>query len=259
MSLKSHGRRGLVEETYSTLKERILRHAITPGQHVTIDSIARELQVSQTPVREALIRLEADGLMENAPNKGYSVASLLDPDGYSQLFDFRLLIEPWAAGEATERSSSSAGVLESTLIDARTQLALVESNARSGRGGGLDTLHRVLSEHSAKFHSLVTGLSLNKYLVNAYEDSHFHLHLFRLYLAARSAAAQTEDLALAFDQHYSVDSALITLESHKQIADAIASGSSAKARDLTFAHLEKSRERSMLVLEIVTNQVELSA
>ncbi|WP_280516122.1 GntR family transcriptional regulator [Pelagibacterium lentulum] len=53
----------LAEEVYSRLYDQLMTHAIAPRDRLSVDSLARTLNVSQTPIREALVRLEAQGLV----------------------------------------------------------------------------------------------------------------------------------------------------------------------------------------------------
>ncbi len=80
----------------------IFDHEIAPGSRVNIDSLSVQLEVSQTPVREALARLESDGLIAKEPLKGYKATELLSIKELNDLFQFRLLIEPWAAEQAAK-------------------------------------------------------------------------------------------------------------------------------------------------------------
>src|ERR1700712_919665 len=95
----------LADGTYETIKAKILDHEISPGQHLGIDELSRDLDVSQTPVREALARLEADGLVTKIPLRGYEATSLLSVQQFDELFQFRAVVEPWAAFEASRRST----------------------------------------------------------------------------------------------------------------------------------------------------------
>ncbi len=62
----------LSDETYSRIREMLLTHEIAPGERINIDALARDLDVSQTPVREALARLESDDLVIKEPLRGYA-------------------------------------------------------------------------------------------------------------------------------------------------------------------------------------------
>ena len=63
----------LADEVYDTLLGQLMSLRIVPDSRVTIDALARELGVSQTPIRDALNRLEADGLVVRVPNAGYRI------------------------------------------------------------------------------------------------------------------------------------------------------------------------------------------
>jgi DNA-binding GntR family transcriptional regulator len=97
---RSPRRSVLSDEIYDMIKAMIFEHEIAPGSRVNIDALAVELEVSQTPVREALARLESDGLIAKEPLKGYTATRLLSMEEFNDLFQFRLLIEPWGAEQA---------------------------------------------------------------------------------------------------------------------------------------------------------------
>src|SRR5882757_318167 len=95
----------LGEEVYETLKALVMEHTLPPGDRINIDALARELDVSPTPVREGLARLESDGLVRKRPLAGYTVTPLLTREEFNDMFDMRLLLECAAARWAAERAS----------------------------------------------------------------------------------------------------------------------------------------------------------
>src|ERR687886_150212 len=97
------GRTVLVEPVYQALKERIVDQAFPPGARLNIDALAVELNVSPTPVREALARLAAERLVTFAPFKGYSVLSPLSQRQLADLMHVRQLLEVEAARLAASR------------------------------------------------------------------------------------------------------------------------------------------------------------
>src|SRR5690242_2676186 len=72
----SLNRNVLTQEIYNLLKEQILSHTLPPGDKINIDQIARDLDVSNIPIREALSRLTADGFVRMVPFKGMFVTEI---------------------------------------------------------------------------------------------------------------------------------------------------------------------------------------
>jgi DNA-binding GntR family transcriptional regulator len=91
--------RTLSEQAYQLVRERIVSGALAGGAPVRQDAIAEDLGVSKIPLREALTRLEQDGLLISSPNKGYVVRTLTAAEA-EEVFDLRLKLEPEAAARA---------------------------------------------------------------------------------------------------------------------------------------------------------------
>ncbi|MGK2964870.1 MAG: GntR family transcriptional regulator [Tepidiformaceae bacterium] len=72
---KSPGRTK-AEVVYAALQEAILSGRLEPGEHLRQEEVAEQWGVSQTPVREAFRRLESEGLVEHAPNRGVVVRGI---------------------------------------------------------------------------------------------------------------------------------------------------------------------------------------
>lgn len=157
------------ESVYEALRTRIIQHDLEPGARISIAGEAGRLDVSQTPVREALHRLEGDNLVVRSASRGYDVTSLIDHDGLVALFEVRLLLEPWAAREsATARLSNPASPL-------REELAVLGSLHGSGRAA---QAQRAVGDR--RFHALIMAASGNSLLPSAFERLHAHVHVFRL-------------------------------------------------------------------------------
>lgn len=84
------------EQIYEALKGLILDNSYGPKTVLAIDRLADEFGVSATPVREALVRLESDGLVELIPNRGAQVSDIREED-VRYIWEMRLLLEPYAA------------------------------------------------------------------------------------------------------------------------------------------------------------------
>src|SRR5690606_26969318 len=84
----------IVDDVYGRIMELIMDGHVEPGDALSIDALAREFEVSSSPIREALARLEHTGLVRRYALRGYRVAPPLSPDELSELIDARQVIEP---------------------------------------------------------------------------------------------------------------------------------------------------------------------
>ncbi len=94
---------GFVEEVFQLIRADLMSLRIPPDTRISIDSLAREIGVSQTPIREALSMLEAMGLVSKRHFVGYCSAPQLNRKQIDELYEVRLLVEPYAARCAAER------------------------------------------------------------------------------------------------------------------------------------------------------------
>lgn len=234
---RSPRRSVLSDEIYDMIKAMIFEHEIAPGSRVNIDALAVELQVSQTPVREALARLESDGLIAKEPLKGYTATSLLSMQEFDDLFQFRLLIEPWAAEQAAKK------------IDATGKAALKGEmqSAKAALKFRVDDQFQALTEHDARFHTLIAHISGSKSVATAFERTHCHLHLFRLFMANKlhliDNESRTEFVQDLFEQYYHSNSGQLAIKEHDAIAKAILDQNSKAARGAMYSHIESSLKR----------------
>lgn len=194
----------LSDEVYESVKALIMDHAIAPGGRVTIDAVSRQLDVSPTPVREALARLEADGLVVKRPMAGYTTTALLTPAEVDDLFEVRLLLECAAAARAAQSASDA----EFPALPAPT--------SDPGYAG-----HAAFTAADAAFHDAVAAAAGNAMLHDAITRLHSHLHIHRLSFPG-AASTQTE---------------------HDAIVAAIRAGDPAEAADAMRRHLEAARDR----------------
>lgn len=87
------------DQIYEALKENILKNSYKPNSVLPIDRLAEDFGISATPIREALVRLESEGLITLIPNKGAIVTDIQAEDILNN-WEMRLLLEPYAAGKS---------------------------------------------------------------------------------------------------------------------------------------------------------------
>ncbi|MBL8654506.1 MAG: GntR family transcriptional regulator, partial [Alphaproteobacteria bacterium] len=92
---------------YSALKRRIVLNEIRPGEPLTELGLANELECSQGTVREALLRLQEDGLVQRSGHRGTMVTTL-DPDAAEEILDLRKRLETRGALRAVRAYTQDA-------------------------------------------------------------------------------------------------------------------------------------------------------
>jgi DNA-binding GntR family transcriptional regulator len=203
----------LADDVYETVKAMLMDHAIAPRARLSIDALARELEVSQTPIRETLARLESEGLVTKEPMRGYSATSLLDRRSLEDLYVVRLLLEPWAAARAAELvDDRGVARLEAELATCPVAPAGTDYHA-----------YRLITAHDGRFHDLIAELSGSAQVRAAFERTHAHLHLFRL--------------------SYGQNLGSHALDEHHEIVGAIGRRSARDAKRAMRTHLVTARDR----------------
>ncbi|UHD46443.1 GntR family transcriptional regulator [Aureimonas altamirensis] len=209
----------LVDDVYEAIYAQLMSLKIPPGGRLSIDSLVRELGVSQTPIREALSRLEALGLVEKIQHVGYSAAGQIDRQRFEQLYELRLLLEPFAAGRAALRITKR--VVETLERQHRTMQA--------GRGRTSTLAYAEFARQDAEFHDLIAQAGGNEPVRDALSRLHTHIHLFRLHYHSRATAEANEE--------------------HERIIAALKIRDAAAADAAMREHIERSRDRFLSAFE----------
>jgi DNA-binding GntR family transcriptional regulator len=202
----------LVGRAYAELRRRILENAYPPGTQMLEGALAESLGISRTPMREALVRLQDEGLVEVVPRHGMRVSPLSAQD-MREVYEILSALESMAAELAARRRPS---------VDALRALdAATEAMAQALEADDL----AAWADADARFHRQLIELSGNTLLVQAvlrYGDRVHRARLFTLRLRPRPVASTQE---------------------HKALVERIRAGDAAGAYALNRAHRERaSRE-----------------
>ena len=201
---------GIVDEVYELIRADIMALRIPPDSRISIDELARKLGVSQTPIREALSRLEATGLVTKRHFVGYCCAPQLDRARLDELYELRLLLEPFAARCAAERMSDE-------------QLREVTRLAKAMEPGESRRSYDRFAVQDSQLHDLIAEGSGNALIRDALSRLHTHLHIFRLRFHSEvTREASTE---------------------HARLIEALAGRQPAAAESAMREHIEKSYQR----------------
>jgi len=216
-------RQTLTDSVYEAVQELVMDQHIEAGARVNIDLVARQLNVSPTPVREALARLEMDGLVVKEPLRGYSVTPMLDAKTFNDLYDVRRLLEPFAARCAAERRDEKVlRALDRELDEMRRMVG-----TSAGPGGSTFHDYREFALQDARFHEAIAGTSGNSLLSDTLRRLRSHLRLYRLY-----------------HRYYTGDIGTATVIEHENILASIRARDGNGAEAAMLDHINRSRERS---------------
>jgi DNA-binding GntR family transcriptional regulator len=164
-------RQMLTDSVYDEIRQQLVDHEVEPGSKLNITGLAAQLDVSPTPVREALARLEADGLVIKRSLAGYTAAPLLSGKDFDDLFEMRMLLEPAAAARAATRiGAEDLDMLSEHLQEMR----------KAQHDTSRETL-RLFVHHDALFHGLIAASGGNALMEDTLKRFHAHTHLYRLY------------------------------------------------------------------------------
>jgi DNA-binding GntR family transcriptional regulator len=201
---------GFVEEVFNLIRADLMSLRIPPDTRISIDSLAREIGVSQTPIREALSMLEAMGLVTKRHFVGYCSAPQLNRRQLDELYEVRLLIEPYAARCAAERMGAA-------------DLQKLARLAKSMQPGESRTSYDRFADQDSELHDMIALGSGNALIQESLARLHAHLHIFRL----RFHSEVTKE----------------AYAEHARLVDALARRDAAQAERAMREHIQKSYER----------------
>ncbi len=199
----------VADQVYEVLRERIASGKIERGSRLHQEDLAKEFGVSRTPVREALRRLAAEGLVDLFANRGARVATATDEQLRSS-YETRLVVEPGAARMAAERGLSEPMKL---------MRAAIADEERAGRSPAKHF------KANRAFHLALVKATGNPQLVQFME----HVWIGRI--GATLYEDRLDPPGLNADH-----------DAHRSIAEAIESGDGERAEDLTRGHLVRAVE-----------------
>ncbi|MFZ0973088.1 MAG: GntR family transcriptional regulator [Solirubrobacteraceae bacterium] len=206
----------VVDQVYTAIRERITSGSLARGARVHQEDLAEELGVSRTPVREALRRLAAEGLVEMRTNRGARVADV-DQAGMRVSYEARTVIEPGAARLA------AAQRLEEPLARMRAAVAAQRRSLRNVQRS---------FEANREFHLALAAASGNEFLSQFAE----RLWVARIGETIYERQVETQERML------------LDVREHEQILEAIEEGDGRRAESLTRRHLTDAMKRSLDIL-----------
>jgi DNA-binding GntR family transcriptional regulator len=199
--------RTISDRLVDIIRDRILSGEIPSNVAIRQDTLAAELEISKIPLREALARLEQDGLLVSHPNRGYFVRPMSTEEA-EEVFALRLKIEPDAAAFASKRATDA----DRTAAGDALQRLVVAAAAHESTVGALNrAFHLALVRPGGQQVStnVVRGLHI---IADRYVRKHLEPH-------SRHLRAESE---------------------HQEILDVWLKPDARKVRKLLYEHLERT-------------------
>jgi len=203
----------LAGDVYDAIFAQLMSLKIAPGSRITVDNLVKEFNVSHTPIREALGRLEGEGLVVKTHLIGYSAAPQITRRRFDELYELRLLLEPNGAAKA-------AGSMNDDKFAALRDAAGVMGRKE---GGDERLRYSTFARQDAAFHDRIMEFADNELIRQTLSFQHTHFHIFRLMFHSRV----TEE----------------ALDEHETILAAFAARDPDAAARAMRVHIERSRDR----------------
>lgn len=143
----------LAAEVYERLLDALMDGRLRPGDRLVMDRLAEELDVSRTPVRDALLRLNREGIVEPADRRGYVVRSVADSEVH-HFYEARMAVEGFAAELVAQSGPAAWRKLQAFLDEV---------------GAEAPTTTRASFEANRQFHRRLVELAGNNYLVDMFD------------------------------------------------------------------------------------------
>lgn len=194
---------------YEQLRERILTGALPAEEKLNEEALAQAMGSSRTPIREALGRLAADGLVSSLPNHGAHVVSWSEGDALD-LIRIRAMVEGYAAGLCAERIGDAAIAELARLVDEMEAVAASDD---------ADHSRTVLADLNIAYHRAVVAAAQSRLLLQTFDRLvHYPLH----WRAMHGYSSQRLELSM---------------QQHRDLLWAIRSHDSEWSRSVMHAHL----------------------
>ena len=201
-----------VDKAYQTIRDGIMSGLYPQGSHITAQDLAGASGLSRTPVREAMRRLQSEGLIRIIPNRGAFVASWSEKDVH-KIYDLRVLLEGYAA---------EAAALEADPSDIDTLERLANEMMSAVNLQGPNVVEEVAHINN-DFHKLIVAAAANPRL------------------DAALASIVEVPLVLRTFRRYSIDEMRRSAAQHLELVAAIRARDRAWARSVMASHILSGR------------------
>lgn len=209
------------QSAYDHIRNRLLLGVYGPGEQISENSLAKEIGVSRTPVREAINRLESERLVRKIPNVGTFISCPTEQD-LEDLYDIREMLEGYATKRAASRIQDSQLEQLADCCEVLRQCAIF---VRENGGEDSPEMLQKMVEADLTFHSIIWAVSENPHVVKVISDlrilSHslfVHRHEKKATLTGHARTWLTHMRILRALQRHDIRKSAELMSSHIQAA-----------------------------------------
>lgn len=156
------------DQAYSGIIELVLHHELRPGERTSVKLLAARLNLGRTPVKEAITRLQTEGLLSVSERSGTTV-NLIESEQAEQLFALRQVLEDFAAKGAVKNATSEQIRRIKELAREMRRLSLDRSDATRSAVGFVNS--------NVEFHAIIIAATGNRFLVRLYSQIQMQLQI----------------------------------------------------------------------------------
>lgn len=196
-------------QAYAYAKQRLLDGRYAAGTLLSENELAKRLGISRTPVREAFLQLEAEGMLELYPRRG-ALVTPISPSEADDVLEARLLIETHCVGRVADQGEPLAAMLRESIAEQEQ---------------GLRTGEQPFAVSDRRFHRLIVLANGNDVLTRVYDALRDRQQRITATASSRDPARVAAFIA-----------------EHRGIADAIARGDARAAAALIAEHLRRATD-----------------
>jgi DNA-binding GntR family transcriptional regulator len=225
-------RRSRADEVYDQLKADVGEFRLVPGDRFTENEISERLGVSRTPVRQALTRLQQEGLVEVLFRSGWRVLPF-DFDQFDQLYDLRMVLESAAAHTLCEDNTPHRPI-NYALLEQLSAIWLVPVAQRS-----TDT--QQVSQWDEAFHSTLVAAAGNVEMARVHRDVTDRIRIIR-----RLDFTQQARIEATYDEHGEILKAILRKRGDQatMLLRAHIGSSQTEVRKITLHQVHMARQRA---------------
>jgi DNA-binding GntR family transcriptional regulator len=232
-AVSSKSTTSLAQQAVESIKDLIFNFDLIPGERFSEADLTQRLNISRTPLRQALQQLEQQGFLQVLPKMGWFVAPI-DFEAIDELYDLRILLEINAIGDIVDQGKTE-------LLEPLAKFWIKEDGEYSTDGKSVGTQDEI-------FHFSIVASAGNKEILKIYQQITDRIRLIR-----RLDFKKSQRIEVTYKEHAAILNAIRSKRKAEaqRLIKAHISQSKIEARKITLDELYKAKSRSLELEKII--------